>query len=262
MQRYGGRLLFADQDELGPLEIVETKGVRSLHFGNGIRQSSLQVSEPDRLFLEYTQGMATALVFCPQPQRILLLGHGGGTLTKFLHRQLPHARLDVVDVRPKLFALGQNYFYVPKSKQIQYYQGDAAEFLKAHAGQGYDLILVDLYDDFGMAQVLEKFGFHQRVKAALAPTGLAVFNLWTSNDQIGQLLLGLLRQAFGSGLLQLPMVETANLIAFCGELQVLRLAPRLLKTRALELEMASRIAVGRQAKNLLRDNQEHFSLAF
>jgi len=261
MQRYGGRLLVEVQDSFGPIEVIETKGVRSLHFGNGIRQSCLQVSEPERLFLEYTQGMATGLVFCPTPSRILILGHGGGTLTKFLHQQFSPATLDVVDLRPTLFELGQNYFFVPKSPRIRYFHGDAAAYIKAPGKTAYDLILVDLYDDLGMAQVLEKYGFYQRIKAMLSPQGLAVFNLWTSYDQLGQHLLSLLRQAFGQGLLQLPMVETANLIAFCGDLQTLRLPPRELKARAQRLEQASRVPLCRQAKLLLKDNQQLFSLA-
>ena len=65
---------------------------RFLHFGLDTVQSAMRLDDPDRLSLRYTRKMMAFLLFNRAPERILLLGLGGGSLAKFCYRRLPAPR--------------------------------------------------------------------------------------------------------------------------------------------------------------------------
>jgi hypothetical protein len=62
------------------LTVSEERGVRTLHVGGEAIQSSMRLSEPFALELEYTRGMMSFLLFHPRPARALKIGLGGGSL--------------------------------------------------------------------------------------------------------------------------------------------------------------------------------------
>ena len=75
--------------------VVDNGPRRFLHFDFGAIQSVMEVSNPVRLALAYTRKMMAFLLFNRTPERILLLGLGGGSLASFatqtcpLHRSPP-----------------------------------------------------------------------------------------------------------------------------------------------------------------------------
>ena len=75
-----------------PLEISETAGVRSLHFGSEWIQGSMRIRRPFALELAYTREMMACLLLRTEqawPRRALLIGLGAGSLAKFIYRHLP-----------------------------------------------------------------------------------------------------------------------------------------------------------------------------
>ena len=68
-RRHGGVLVHCQRDAEGLVEVVETHGVRSLHFGSSPRQSAMALDEPDRLELSYVRAMLAGLVYAPEPRR-------------------------------------------------------------------------------------------------------------------------------------------------------------------------------------------------
>ena len=83
-------------DGWGKPGVSEDGGVRSLQFSNGAVQSSMRVSKPFELDLSYTRAMMGFLLFNAEPQHILLVGLGGGSLSKYCYHQFPQARITVV----------------------------------------------------------------------------------------------------------------------------------------------------------------------
>jgi hypothetical protein len=69
--------------------IVDSGSRRYLHFDLDAVQSAMHLEYPDRLCLAYTRKMMAFLLFNHAPERILLLGLGGGSLAKFCYRRLP-----------------------------------------------------------------------------------------------------------------------------------------------------------------------------
>ena len=83
-KKYGGKLIYQTSDEHGPLQVVDEQNIRSLHFGSSPKQSSLDLRHPNRLCLEYSKHMMTALLFKPDPDNCLVLGLGGGSIPSFI----------------------------------------------------------------------------------------------------------------------------------------------------------------------------------
>ena len=65
MYKYQGLLIYESHDDEGIIEIVDTQGERALHFGSSARQSSMRLSEPNRLNSLYARAMMTSLLFSP-----------------------------------------------------------------------------------------------------------------------------------------------------------------------------------------------------
>ena len=84
MYKYDGLLIHQEYDEQGLIEIVETEDVRALHFGTHPRQSSMLINAPYELHSKYVRAMMAWLLFKEQPENVLMIGGGGGLLSKYL----------------------------------------------------------------------------------------------------------------------------------------------------------------------------------
>src|SRR4029078_9116289 len=67
-------------------------------------------TEPDTLFLPYSQLMVASLALVSDPKRALVLGHGGGSFAKWLARYWPDLELDVVEFDPVVVRMAEAYF--------------------------------------------------------------------------------------------------------------------------------------------------------
>ncbi len=95
------------------LTVSEERGVRTLHVGGEAIQSSMRLSRPFALELDYTRCMTSFLLFHPRPRRALKIGLGGGSLVKFFWRQLPWLRTRVVELDERVVAVARAQFHLP-----------------------------------------------------------------------------------------------------------------------------------------------------
>jgi hypothetical protein len=101
-------------DALDPVQISENDGIRFLHLGGTAVQSAMRLSAPHQLELEYTRSMMGFLLFKLHPRDIALIGLGGGSLAKFIHRHLPASRIAAVEIHPQVISAARNWFWCPE----------------------------------------------------------------------------------------------------------------------------------------------------
>lgn len=144
--KYGGQLIYSTRDEHGPIEVVEIKQkLRSLHFGNKTQQASMFLYNPVLLMHKYTQAMLTSLGW-RSPDKVLVLGVGGGSIPKFLLHYYPSIEIDAVELRPEVVRIASEYFSLYEDKRLSIHHGLAQDFLNSTSHESnYDLILVDLF---------------------------------------------------------------------------------------------------------------------
>ena len=66
------------------VDVSEMDGVRSLYLGSETVQSAMRVKAPYELELAYSRGMMMFLLFMKQPKDVLMIGLGGGSITKYI----------------------------------------------------------------------------------------------------------------------------------------------------------------------------------
>ncbi len=215
MQRYGGELIYHGRDADGVLEVVDTYGVRALHFGTSPRQSALSLENPQRLELAYIRAMLSPLLFVGDPRRVLLIGLGGGSLARFLLEQFPDCRLDAVERRAGVAEIAHAYFGLPRVERLTIHITDACqqvEALSAHRPQDYDLILVDAYDHLGMDASVNAPDFLANCVRLLRPQGVLSMNLWGTHAVTLRQSTVLLKRYFPGRALRLAVPNRGNVI--------------------------------------------------
>ena len=199
-----------------PVEIRESRGIRSLHFGSDWVQGAMRVSRPWDLELVYTREMMVALLLSAEwpkmPRRILQIGLGAGSLTRFIHRYLPEASQTVVELSPAVVGAARQMFRLPScSERLVIEIVDGAEWV-AQTQQRFDLILIDGFDADSRSGGLESAAFYQDCRRVLAPGGLLVANLLSKSPTFLQACMNL-DQAFEGQTRLLPLTPGGNLIA-------------------------------------------------
>src|SRR5688500_16190997 len=221
------------------IEISEERGVRFLHFGSPWIQGAMRISRPWSLELEYTRDLMAPLLLRggPEwPERVLQVGLGAASITRFLHRHRPAAKVTVVEIDPEVIAAARHHFRLPEeTPQLRIVVGDAHEFV-ATKDRKYDLIVVDGYDSKGRAGMLDSEPFYLNCRQRLARDGMISVNLLTRTRGVGA-SVERMRRAFEGRVRVLPPSEAGNTVALAAtgdpideSLHDLREAARRLKT--------------------------------
>lgn len=229
------------------MEIIvsEAAGVRYLHFSSDWIQGAMRVARPHALELDYTREMMASLLLRPDarwPRKALLIGLGAASLTKFLHRHRPEAKLTVVEIEPDVVAAARLHFKLPEEdERLRIVIDDGANFV-AGTKQKYDLIMVDGFDDKARTGMLDTTPFYANCRARLTDEGLLVTNLLNRSKSVLR-SVDRLQEAFAGRALAFPSCDSGNTVAFAATgdmidipLTELRAAARALK-KATDLNL-------------------------
>jgi predicted membrane-bound spermidine synthase len=157
-------------------------------------ESVIDLADPDDLPLPYTQVMTVAIIYPPSPQRILMLGLGGGSISTYLARFLSKASITMVEVDPGVIAAAKTYFGLRESERLRFRASDGRVFLSRNR-ETYDLILVDAYRGGYVPFHLLTREFYSLVKERLAEAGAVAFNVH-DGSKLYPSTLKTLRQVF------------------------------------------------------------------
>jgi len=132
-------------------------------------QSSMDLLYPAQLVFHYERLMSLAFALVERPVTALLLGVGGAAMWRFMRAYLPECAPTLVEADESVTALARRWFYLSQPVVVE-----TAERFLAGNTQHFDVVLVDLYDARGPAQLDE--GFWTRAVDALAPGGCLATN--------------------------------------------------------------------------------------
>lgn len=144
-------------------------------------QTCRDETQPKRLVFSYTQMIMSGLLYHPQPDNILVIGLGGGTLPMALSELLPNAAITSVEIDPAVIRLAKEYFAYKESDRVITAEKDARLFVKRAAikKQSFDWIILDAYNGDYIPEHLMTQEFLQEVKAILAPEGIVTANTFS-----------------------------------------------------------------------------------
>lgn len=212
MSKNAEQLIYSDYWNDHLVEIEDKGDLRSLYFGDRSLQSRMSLSNPQALVLSYTCHMALPLLINPSPRNILVVGIGAGSFIRFFHHHFADCRIDAVDYSAQLIEAAKDYFQLPENKNISLYCADGRSFLQDNTSKEYDLILIDAFDDQGMAPTVYSELFFSLCADSLSPNGLISCNLWSDDRSRLQEIKTILADYFTS-CLYLPVPDRGNIVA-------------------------------------------------
>lgn len=173
-------VLFERLSAYNHIVVSEDKcGMRTLQFGrNGARQSVVRIGDADHLELPYTRVIQASLAFVGNPQRILMIGLGGGTIPIFLHKHFPRTIVDVVEVDEHVVEAASRFCGFREETTLRVYVEDGRRFIE-ECRNLYDIIILDCYGSHGIPYHLTTVEFLKSVLEILTPEGVLVGNVWS-----------------------------------------------------------------------------------
>lgn len=240
MYRYEGQLIHESHDDDGILEVIDRDGVRSLHFGSYPRQSSMRLVDPEKLELSYVRAMTSWLLFKETlDDDALVIGLGGGSLTKHLLYHFPDCRLKVVEYRKSVVKIARSHFALPLDPRLKIIIDDGGDYVRQRTeshSQRYSLVFVDAFDHNSMAESICCEAFFDACQLLLKANGMLVINLWGSERPLFAQVALWMERVFNGKILFVPVQGKGNVIglAFNDTCPLYQLKD--LRLRAIALE--------------------------
>jgi spermidine synthase len=146
-------------------------------------ESRLDPENPLVLLSDYTQAMLLALAWQSAPQRVLLLGLGGGRLQMVLHHYLEHLELYTVELDPLVVEVAQRFFAWETDPRQHLTVKDGRDYLRGFPTEApYDVILLDAFQVSGIPVHLCTREFFAECRENLTPEGFVATNLHISTS--------------------------------------------------------------------------------
>ena len=196
--------------ELNKPYILETSSERCLHFTHSAVQSRMRLKDPDALVNDYTRKMMSFLLFNPEPQHMVMVGLGGGSIPKFCYRHFPRMQITAIEINADVIAM-RNEFCIPADdERFRIVHADGAKYI-SRLPTPADVILIDAFDPEGIAPALAKSDFYARAAASLTPDGLLVMNLSGRRDRFTP-HIERIREAFDGSAVLVPVPADDNIL--------------------------------------------------
>jgi spermidine synthase len=263
---YGGNVVHQGQSDEGVIEVVDLGDERSLHFGTYPRQSTMSLAKPYSLKLTYTQAMMACLVLNPSPRRALVIGLGGGSLTKFLLHHFPNCAVDVIEFRQDVIDVAHKYFQLPRDEpRLKVYKGDGYEELQSIYFAGdreYDLVLADAYDHLGMVDSVKGQAFFDACAGVLSESGVLSVNLWGSDRALFNQSMGRINRSFNNQTMILPVENKGNVIGLASKRALTTSYLKKLRPTVMQMELNLSINLPKSLDDLIRQNRSFISRLF
>jgi predicted membrane-bound spermidine synthase len=170
-------------------------GLSSMYKGRpNYIESIVDLKDPDALPVPYNRTMPVALTYLETAKRILMIGLGAGSISTYLGRAMPDAKIDVVELDPGVIAAGKEYFGLQETDRVRFIASDGRVYLNRH-NDLYDLILLDAFRELGIPFQMLTREFYELVKQHLAPGGAMASNV-AANTKLYLSTLVTLRTVF------------------------------------------------------------------
>jgi spermidine synthase len=208
------RVLYERESALQYIRVLEEPdGDRVLELNEGQARHSLY-RPGSYLTSGYWDGMLVLPFTTLQrpPQRVAILGNGAGTMARGYGRFFPRARVDGVEIDPKLEEVGRRYFDMGSNPNLTVYNEDARPWLRRSAS-GYEVIVVDSYRQPYVPFYLATREFFDLVRDRLAPGGVALVNVGhpEGNDDL-ETVIGRTMSAVFPNVLRDPFDDSNTLL--------------------------------------------------
>lgn len=171
----GESVLFRQDTQYHRITVTQSGTIRNLRF-DATRQSGMDMADGLTSAVRYPDYMQLSLALKPNAKRVLVLGLGGGAITKRFWHDYPEMSVDSVEIDPVVVDVARKYFELPEDDRSRAYVQDARRFVQTSRGT-YDIVVMDAYYADSLPFHLTTQEFLRETKARMAPSGVMAYNV-------------------------------------------------------------------------------------
>ncbi len=172
---FGETVLFRQDTQYHRITVTQKGTIRALRF-DATRQSAIDLSDGLTSGVRYPDYMQLSLALKPDAKRVLVLGLGGGAITKRFWHDYPQVSVDSVEIDPAVVEVAKKYFGLPVDTRSRVYAQDARRFVQTATGT-WDIVVMDAYYADALPFHLTTQEFFRETKARMAPDGVVAYNV-------------------------------------------------------------------------------------
>lgn len=154
----------------------------NVHRGDR-NQTCMMVEDRDLLVFDYTRMSFAGLLLKQDPEDILVIGLGGGSIPMTFADLFPNAKIDVVEIDEAVVRVAEEYFYYSDTDNMTVYVDDGRPFIKRAGirGQKYDYIVLDAFSGDYIPEHMLTREFLEEVKTIMSEDGVLVANTFSTS---------------------------------------------------------------------------------
>src|SRR5262249_23457935 len=118
-----------EKSQYSKIRVTKEQSVRTLWFvpesGEAVIESKVDLDKPHELLVPYTRYMFTSYLFRPKPEKVLIVGLGGGSMVHFLKHYDAKVKIDVVEIDPAVVTIAGKYFAIRSAGNVNIITKDA-----------------------------------------------------------------------------------------------------------------------------------------
>ncbi len=162
--------------------------VATLRFGRQPRvqvQSQVNLNNLRQHMTEYSTLAFCGLLYEPEPERVLVLGLGGGVIPREMRYYFPACEIDVAEIDPDIPPIATEFFGFREDDMLRVHISDGRIFIKKQLRTDpvpkYDLVVLDAFNSDYIPFHLMTKEFLEEVKGVLADDGVVIANVFYTN---------------------------------------------------------------------------------
>ncbi len=192
--------------------VIDDGTVRRLFFDLAYTQSEMTIARPHALNFAYTRMMMGFVLFLPRPRHVVVVGLGGGSLTKFCLRHLGRTRVTTVEIDPDVIGFADLFHLPEQHERYALIHANAVDYFAATKDRA-DVVLLDGCDQQGIAPDFCDERFYRNIRACLRSSGLLVMNL-VGSAQTCSANLRTIREVFADDLIVQKVADGGTQVVF------------------------------------------------
>ncbi|MEJ2120692.1 MAG: fused MFS/spermidine synthase [Alphaproteobacteria bacterium] len=140
-------------------------------------ESVINLLDLGELPLPYTRAMTVALAYADNLDKMLMIGLGGGTTSRYVARHVKDIDVTVVELDRGVIKMTKKHFKLKEGPRYHIIERDGRVHLMRNRKARYDIIMVDAFRGGYVPFHLLTREFYELLKKRLTPGGVAVFNV-------------------------------------------------------------------------------------
>lgn len=185
---HAAETLYQKNSLYNSIYVYKDQSIVSLQFGKQFAdhiQSRVNMEDLHQHMLEYSKMTFCGLLYQPQPQKMLVLGLGGGVIPREMRYYFPKLQIDVAEIDPDIPPVAEKFLGFKQDENLKVYVDDGRMFIKKQLRRKpavqYDIIILDAFNGDYIPFHLMTKEFLEEVKGVLAPEGVVVANVFFTN---------------------------------------------------------------------------------